>query len=173
MKKITVGLGILAGLLISPNLHASMLFIADLTGAQDGVSTTATGLGTVLLNNAQNQITVDLIWFGLTGGPAAAAHIHCCAPPGTNAGVLFPLVIPPVTTGMIIPQTFAVDATQVAELEAGLMYINIHDAEFPAGEIRGQLLSSVAEPVSFGFLGVALAVVAGFRLAGRRRRAIS
>jgi hypothetical protein len=43
-----------------------------------------------------------------------------------------------------------------------MMYFNVHDAEFPAGEIRGQILPAAApEPASLGLLalGVLLIVV--------------
>jgi hypothetical protein len=44
----------------------------------------------VILNTAQTMITVNESWRDLVGGPATATHIHCCAPPGSNAGVLSP-----------------------------------------------------------------------------------
>lgn len=43
-----------------------------------------------------------------------------------------------------------------------MMYLNVHDAEFPAGEIRGQILpAATPEPASWGLLalGVLLMVV--------------
>jgi hypothetical protein len=64
---------------------------------------------------------------------------------------------------------FAITAAQVASLEAGLMYMNIHDAEFPGGEIRGQLLAATPEPSSIGLIGLGL-VGLGI-IAKRRQRA--
>jgi hypothetical protein len=43
-----------------------------------------------------------------------------------------------------------------------MMYFNVHDAEFPGGEIRGQILpAATPEPASLGLLalGVLLMVV--------------
>jgi len=42
------------------------------------------------------------------------------------------------------------EAAFITALETDLTYVNIHDATFPAGEIRGQLLL-VPEPASLLF----------------------
>ena len=111
------------------------------------------GFGTVILNAAHTQITVDENWSGLTA-PATASHIHGPAMPGVNAAVLFPLSgVPAATAGAIPEQTFAITPTQVTQLESGLFYMNVHTAIFPGGEIRGQL-EIVPEPSSFVLLGM-------------------
>lgn len=99
----------------------------------------AIGTGTVVLNAAQSQITVDLAWSGLLA-PATASHIHGPAGPGTNAAVLFPFSsVPGTTSGAIPQQTFPITPTQVAYLQSGLLYMVVHSSAFPGGEIRGQL----------------------------------
>jgi hypothetical protein len=169
MKRITVLLPVLLALLVAPNMQASMLFVANLDGAQEPDASTATGFGTVLLNDAMNQITVDLSWTGLVGGPATAAHIHCCAPPGINAGVLFPFSgVPAATSGSIPEQFFAITPSEVAQLEAGDMYMNVHDAEFPGGEIRGQLTAATPEPDSVAWICPVLTI--GLAVVSRRRK---
>jgi hypothetical protein len=170
VTKSIIRLGFVACGLIAFNLSASTLFEANLDGAQEPTASTATGFGTVVLNNAQDMITVDLSWTGLVGGPATAAHIHCCALPGVNAGVLFPFVIPNVTSGSMVEQTFAITPSQVSELEGGLMYMNIHNATFPGGEIRGQLDPVAPEPASTGLIGFGFAALSGLGVAARRRR---
>lgn len=159
MRRITLLAAFSATMMVLTNAQAATLFIANLNGAQDSVATPATGFGTVLLNDAQNMITVDMSWVGLIGGPATVAHIHCCAPPGSNAAVLFPFVIPNVVSGSMAEQNFAITAAQVAQLQAGNMYMNIHNAQFPGGEIRGQLAASVPEPASVGLMGMGFAVL--------------
>ena len=58
----------------------------------------ATGVGQVVLNTAQTQITVDESWSGLLA-PATASHIHN-APPGVNGAVIFTFAgVPAATTG--------------------------------------------------------------------------
>jgi hypothetical protein len=52
-------------------------------------------------------------------------------------------------------------------LESGMAYVNIHDATFPEGEIRGQLSQVVPEPSAIGILG--LGVIAIFALTRRQR----
>lgn len=167
MKRIAAPLVALA--LFAAGAQASTLFVASLDGPQEPSASPATGFGTVLLNDTQDQITVDLSWTGLVGGPVTAAHIHCCAPPGTNAGVLFPFSgVPNATSGTIPEQMFSITPSQVAELEAGLMYMNIHNQEFPGGEIRGQLLAPTPEPAPIAWIGPALAL--GLALIARRRK---
>lgn len=131
----------------------------------------ATGFGTFTLNS--NLLTIDLTFSGLTA-PATAAHIHCCAPVGVNAIVAIPFTpFPNATSGTF---NTTVDLTQaaiydpafitqeggtVALAEAGFIsaflsgnsYTNIHDANFPGGEIRGQI---TPEPSTFLLLGTGL-----------------
>jgi hypothetical protein len=172
VTKNIVRLGLIAGGLIAFNLSASTLFEANLDGPQEPTASSATGFGIVLLNDAQDMITVELSWTGLIGGPATAAHIHCCALPGVNAGVLFPFVIPNVTSGLMMEQTFAITPLQASELEGGLMYMNVHNVTFPGGEIRGQLDSVVPEPASIGLIGLGFAL-SGLGVAARRRKSAS
>ncbi len=137
---------------------AQLTFQANLTGSQEvgPNASPATGFGTVVLNGTLDHITVNESWSGLTA-PASASHIHGPAGPGTNASILFPFSgVPAATSGSIPQQTFAITPTQVAQLEAGLFYMNVHDANFPGGEIRGQL-TLVPEPGTWALLGLGLA----------------
>jgi hypothetical protein len=119
----------------------------------------ASGFGTVVLNAAQTQITVNESWSGLTAA-ATASHIHGPGGAGTNAAVLFPFSgVPAATSGAIPEQTFAITPTQVAYLFSGYLYMNVHTSTFPGGEIRGQLVL-IPEPCSLALLGLGVGTVA-------------
>lgn len=125
-----------------------------------------TGFGTLVLNASQDQITVNESWSGLTA-PATASHIHGPGGVGTNASILFPFSgVPAATSGSIPQQTFAITPTQLGYLQNGFLYMNVHDANFPGGEIRGQL-TLVPEPSTWALLGLG----AGGILWSMRRRA--
>jgi hypothetical protein len=153
------------------SVFAQWTFEANLTGLGENPpnASPATGFGTVVLNAAQTQITVDESWSGLLAA-ATASHIHGPAGAGTNAAVLFPFSgVPAATSGAIPEQTFAITPTQVGYLFSGILYMNVHDSVFPGGEIRGQLLL-VPEPGTLALLGTGLAAAAcGF---GRNRKRI-
>lgn len=99
---------------------------------------TPSGSASATLNAAENTLTVEGTFSGLTG-PATAAHIHGPAEPGEPAGVIFPLTIDSATSGSFSGTWEDMSEEQVAELRSGLYYINIHTDMNPPGEIRGQL----------------------------------
>lgn len=103
------------------------------------VGTPGTGLGTVVLNSAQTQITVDLNWSGMIA-PATGTFINGPAPPGVNGPVQFALAGTPFTnSGSIFEQSYPVSPSQVSFLQGGAFYMNIESLAFAGGEIRGQL----------------------------------
>jgi hypothetical protein len=117
-------------------------FLASrLTGAQQTPPffTNASGSGALTLVTDETQVTVEMSFSNLSGSQTAA-HIHGPAPVGATAPVLFDL-----GTGQITNATFAVTPAQVAQLKAGLLYFDVHTANFPNGEIRGQILPNPAE----------------------------
>ena len=130
-------LGVLALCLVSGAAQAeTKIFKATLSGASEVPPTTSAGTGaaTATLDTATNKLSWDVAYSGLTG-PALAAHLHGPADPGQNAGVAVPLkVTPSPITGSKV-----LTAAQMADLEAGKYYLNIHTAANKGGEIRGQL----------------------------------
>lgn len=144
------------------------------TGENPANASTATGFGTVVLNAAQTQITVNESWTGLIGGPATASHIHGpggIGPSGpTNAAVIFPFSsVPSATSGSIPQQSFSITAQQVSWLFSGFLYMNVHDATFGGGEIRGQLLL-VPEPSTAALLGLGAGAIALRSIRKRAKR---
>lgn len=92
----------------------------------------------------------------------SAAHIHAPAPPGVNAGVIVPLDHTGGTLG-ILSKDDVLTPGQYADILGGLADVNVHNASFPGGEIRGQLLL-VPEPGTYALIaGLGLCAFAGWR----------
>ena|SRR5437870_56872 len=124
-----------------------------------------TGKFTGTLSDDKTSISWTLTWSGLTG-PAAAAHIHFGQPQNVGSVVVFfcggggrpACPDGPGHSGTVTGTWTAADILAVPSqgvtagdfagflriLGVNLGYANIHTAQFPGGEIRGQV--SVREP---------------------------
>jgi hypothetical protein len=111
------------------------LFVASLSGAEEGggVTTTAVGAATFVLNAARTELRYQLRH---NVANVKAGHLHL-GWPGENGPVALAFPMPP---GADISGTLSVTAAQAADVEAGHLYANLHSAVYAAGEIRGQLL---------------------------------
>jgi hypothetical protein len=123
----------------------------SLDGSQEvpPVETEATGTASVMFDSETRELTWEIEFSGLSG-EATAAHFHGPAAPGNNAG---PMVDIGEFSGLSSPMSGSTTLTeeQTSALLDGQMYINIHTAENPDGEIRGQVLceeDSTEEPPS-------------------------
>jgi trimeric autotransporter adhesin len=86
------------------------------------------------LNAAETSVHYELT----TSATADGAHIHK-APAGSNGEVVYGLM--PLGKTMSGDQAFT--AADVADLKAGLLYVNLHTADHAGGEggeLRGQIL---------------------------------
>ena len=144
--------------------------VFDLSASIDGFQTVpptgSSGMGTGLVtyDDSSNLLSWDIAWSDLTG-PVTVMHFHGPADVGTNAGVQVNIGGISGTTSPSIGSA-TITTAQATDLLNDLYYINIHTANFPGGEIRGQVFL-VPEPT-----GITL-VVAGIGSAGlvlRRRR---
>ena len=79
---------------------ATIIYSANLAGSNEVPPNTSPATGTSQVTISGNTMIVQENFSGLIGGPAAAAHIHCCTPVGTNTGVAVPFTgFPAVTSG--------------------------------------------------------------------------
>src|SRR5690242_9982671 len=93
MRKTALVLGLLGAVAVWPMAHAAVVtYHANLTTASEVPPVQGAGKGTAAVNvdTASKEISWRVDFSGLSG-PAAAAHIHCGAGPGANAGVAVPL----------------------------------------------------------------------------------
>ena len=93
-----------------------------------------TGTGAFDFDTQTKTLTWTVTYSGLTG-PARAAHIHGSAAQGANA----PPIIPFPQPASPIKGSAKLTDAQVQSLETGMLYVNVHTAAHPAGEIRGQI----------------------------------
>jgi len=161
-------LGILAA--ASPMASATtILFTISMNGSQETPpnASGAAGGGIASFDTATNMINLSVFFAGLAA-PATASHIHDGAP-GVPGAVIVSFVpfTPAATFGSIVGGPLAFPVADIPDLMAGNTYFNIHDAVFPGGEIRGQLIPAVVpEPSTLVLLGLGT-----LGLAVARRRA--
>jgi hypothetical protein len=198
MRYVSSALALLAAVVFqAPAAHAATItFGGILSGANEVPpnGSPAAGSVAVVLDPTAETIQIIAAFFGLTT-PDVAAHIHCCAPLGTNVGVAttipsfagFPLG---VTLGTYLSPIFSLEdptfynpafvtleggleqaeTALIAGIENKQAYFNIHTTTFPGGEIRTQLLPLgvpvVPEPPT---LAMMLVGFAGLGFAAYRR----
>jgi hypothetical protein len=119
----------------TPTPNPNVIFNATLNGASESTpnTSTATGTSTLTFNTTTKIFTITV---SHTVATPTNGHIHKGAI-GVSGSPVFPFVsfASPITYTSI-----ALDASQEADLNAELYYVNIHSAAFPGGEIRGQLI---------------------------------
>jgi CHRD domain len=114
------------------------IFSTELTGAAEAPGPgdpDGSGFAVITLNQGLSLVCWELTATGIA--PAAAAHIH-----RAPAGVPGPVVVPlsPPTEGSSSGCT-SVSKELIKEIRQSPeeFYVNVHNADFPAGALRGQL----------------------------------
>jgi hypothetical protein len=171
-----------------------IVFSGNFSGTQEVPPNASPGTGLVIVtvDDVLNTMMVEAFWSGLLS-PTTVAHIHCCAPAGTNAGVATAVpTVPGFPAGVLsgtYTNTFDMTAlssynpafvtaqggtatSAFSALLDGMLtsnaYFNIHTSQFPGGEIRAQL-SPVPEPSTWAMLLFGFAA-AGVALRRYRKR---
>jgi hypothetical protein len=129
---------ILAAAIVAIGACGSAVFAADvkvmLGGANEvpPVTTSASGEGTISIAD-DGAVSGSVMTKGIQ---ATAAHIHVGAP-GKNG----PVAVPFTKDGDTFkaPAGAKLNADQMKAFKAGELYVNVHSAKYPDGEIRGQL----------------------------------
>ena len=112
---------------------------AMLTGTQQVPPNASTGMGTVIVKYSSDTKILALVGdYQNVSADVTAAHIHAPALPGANASILFPLTTTGGTSG-VLSSTDTLTPDEETQLLGGMMYVNVHNATYPDGEIRGQL----------------------------------
>jgi hypothetical protein len=174
--ELLVAFGILAFvaafLVVPSSSEAGVIYQATMTGAQevpgpgdpDGLAT-----GRISLDD----VTGEISWKFLYSNIAAPTAMHIHGPggsAGSAAGVFIGLgVATSGGPGTLFDSLIAAPA-QVAAIVSDPtdFYVNIHNAAFPGGAVRGQLGNVVPEPASLVMFGVGLLGVVGY--SWRRRK---
>jgi hypothetical protein len=144
----------------SPSDHKGSSVRASLDGYQEtpSISTAAAGDFSAQIDAATIRFT--LRWTGLEGGNASAAHLHlgqkhtssaviawicggggkpaCPTGNGTVEGTIVASDVQAIAAQGIAAGEFA---ELVRAIRAGAVYVNVHNATYAGGEIRGQLRS--------------------------------
>ena len=107
----------------------------DLSGANEVPPVTTTAAGTAVVDiKPDRSVTATVTVTGMT---ATASHIHEAA-----AGANGPVIVPFTKTG---DNTFAsapdakLTEAQYESYKQGKLYVNVHSAKNPGGEIRAQI----------------------------------
>jgi predicted AAA+ superfamily ATPase len=121
----------------APAFAEMLKFKADLKSSEEVPPNDSPGAGTadVTLDTDANKVSWTITYENLTGD-ATAAHFHGPAKAGENAG-------PVVDISANTKEGSAdVTAEQLQMIRDGNTYLNIHTAQYPDGEIRGQVTAA-------------------------------
>ena len=115
-----------------------MVFTAELTGAAerpDPGDPDGTGKATVTIKTSTNEICFELSVSGIN--EANAAHIHK-GDPETAGPIVVELTAPAGGSSEGCSAVQAEIANEIA-VSPTSFYVNVHNADFPKGAVRGQL----------------------------------
>jgi hypothetical protein len=133
----------LSAAFVSAASAATVSYTARLSSRSEVPKTDSKGTGRLhaTFDTQTKAFNYTLTFENLTG-PATVAHIHGPATRAQNAGVIAPLGDKSPTSPITGSVTLTDD--QVKFLQSSKLYVNVHTAANPGGEIRGQIIGSHA-----------------------------
>lgn len=135
MAAITTAAMLLAG----PAYAETLNMMADLSGTAEVPPNDSAGTGKLeaTFDTETMMLTWTVTYEGLSGD-ATAAHFHGPAAADATAGPVIPIE---GDLASPIEGTATLTEEQAGQLKDGMWYFNIHTAEHPDGEIRGQVMA--------------------------------
>lgn len=129
---------VLLGLALSAQGRAE-IYKARLSplGVTNATVATTTGVGAITATLTGTSLAIDGTFEGLTGD-ATAANLRR-GPKGIPGPVVAEIPFPKSSSGKLT-ETLELTPTQVDDLRAGRLYLQIHSERAPEGSIRGWLL---------------------------------
>ncbi|MDB5324256.1 MAG: hypothetical protein JWN40_5887 [Phycisphaerales bacterium] len=117
------------------------LYVTSLRPEDDATITSGAGSATLLVDAAETQAVLRLSYSNLTTN-RTGAHIHGPADPGQTANIIYDIdIATPQADGSYLWVFQPAGITSVQDirdaLHSGRLYLNIHSAKYPNGEIRG------------------------------------
>lgn len=184
----------LAALATVPLSARAQSWSGTLMGSNEVPPNPSLATGFVSMSLSGTILSLSLSWSGLTGGNVTAGHIHCCVAPGSNVGVAvgfnglpsaasgtytntFNLADLSIYTGSFVTNfgggtALGARTALIDGLNSGMAYVNLHNAAYPGGEIRANVVADAIvapEPASMAMLGFGLA---GVGMAMRRKQRV-
>jgi hypothetical protein len=127
-------------------------FVARMSPAQEVAPVNAPGAKGFATFTVEGNLLHYRVTVRELTGPATQAHIHGPADRGVNASISIwlcgtaalpgPAGTPTcssATTGLLVEGSVTITREQLAMIDAGLAYANVHTTMHPPGEVRGQL----------------------------------
>nr|WP_244623210.1 CHRD domain-containing protein [Shewanella salipaludis] len=127
--------GALRGQILVGNIQ---LILTNLSGSQEvpAVVSSGSAKGAITLDPDSGAIIVHLNAVGLDD--ATSSHVHQ-ALAGVSGGVIFALSQDTAALGHWSATDVTLDSEQLANLNKGAYYLNLHTPANPGGEVRGQI----------------------------------
>lgn len=136
------------------------MFEANLSGFNENAPVQSVGSGMVTMRMVADDGLLEVTFAAANlAGDLTAAHIHAGSV-GQNGGVLVNLA----PTGESFSATYDItgNADAISAMRSGGAYVNVHSSAYPAGELRGQILSAGnSAPAEAQSLAPASVTVAG------------